>query len=364
MTPAVDAWQNVTMCATCGRESCEEHVAIDPLAFPEQELEDAVDVAAEGRELAKRGVPYLLEGVIPNLGMLGFIAAYAKVGKTTFTGALGDHVSMGRPFLDRETKRTKVLVLTAEDPPEYTAWLARHRTVEPGWMKYRRLPLVLTTQELRRVIATVQHYQFGLVMIASWQAVVRGLIRDENDNAGSVQVVENVKAAARESGVPWLIDAHSGKGEAQEDDADPSKAMRGASAAAGAADYTLSLRYANGPFGSQRRLSGKGRFVSFPPIVMDFDETTGLYTVTRGTGKSALNDTTWRLICDAGALDEIPRTAVEIARLIGVVPPSERPNGAQRRRVTDALAGRAEVGITQESRRGQKTTLYRRLEGC
>ena len=42
---------------------------------------------------------------------------------------------------------------------------------------------------------------------------MRGLIRDENDNAGAVRVVEDVKAAARASGVPWLIDAHSGKGE-------------------------------------------------------------------------------------------------------------------------------------------------------
>jgi hypothetical protein len=70
--------------------------------------------------------------------------------------------------------------------------------------------------------------------------VIRGLLKDENDNLGAVCIVENVKAAARQSGVPWLIDAHSGKGEDQSDDADPSKALRVASSAAGAADYTLS----------------------------------------------------------------------------------------------------------------------------
>ena len=66
-----------------------------------------------------------------------------------------------------------------------------------------------------------------------------------------------------------MIDAHAGKGEDQEDDADPTNAMRGASAAAGAADYMLSLRYAKGAFGTQRRLSGKGRFVNFAPITID-----------------------------------------------------------------------------------------------
>ena len=72
-----------------------------------------------------------------------------------------------------------------------------------------------------------------------WQAVVRGLVKDENDNAGAVMVVERVKAFTRTPEVPWLIDAHAGKAEDQTDDADPSKAMRGASGAAGAADYTL-----------------------------------------------------------------------------------------------------------------------------
>jgi len=97
---------------------------------------------------------------------------------------------------------------------------------------FRSGPLLLHPAGLAQVVATVKAHQFGLVLIASWQAVVRGLVRDENDNAGAVLVVENVKAAARESGIPWLIDAHSGKGEDQQEDADPSKAMRGASAAA------------------------------------------------------------------------------------------------------------------------------------
>src|SRR5699024_6510189 len=108
--------------------------------------------------------------------------------------------------------------------------------VTPGVLTFYRRSLVLDAATLARIVHTVQTGGYGLVLISSWQAVVRGLIKDENDNAGAVAVVEAVKAAARTTGVPWLIDAHSGKGEDQGDEADPSRAMRGASAAAGAAD--------------------------------------------------------------------------------------------------------------------------------
>jgi hypothetical protein len=224
-------------------------------------------------------------------------------------------------------------------------------------MTFRCKPLILDAGGLSDFCATVNQGGYGMVLISSWQAVVRGLIRDENDNAGAVRVVEDVKAAARATGIPWLIDAHSGKGEDQDDDADPSKAMRGASSAAGAADYTLSLRYGNGTFGTQRRLSGKGRFVSFAPIVMDFDAATSSYTVT-GSQKDVMRETTWRLICEVGALDDGPASVTEVAKKIGIA----KVTGAQRRRIADALAGRPDVGIVQESRRGQKTTLYQRLE--
>jgi hypothetical protein len=233
-------------------------------------------------------------------------------------------------------------------------------------MKFLRRPLILTAETLARITATVRAGGYGLVLIASWQAVVRGLIRDENDNAGAVGVVENVKAAARASNVPWLIDAHSGKGEDQTDDADPSKAMRGASAAAAAADYTLSLRYENGTFGTRRRFSGKGRFVSFAPIVMDFDPTMSTYTVAgasgaTGSSKDAYRETTWQLICETDALDTTPRSITEIAQRAGLIAKGARSTATQRRRVIEALKDRPEVGVVHELRRGQKTACYRRL---
>jgi hypothetical protein len=162
--------------------------------------------------------------------------------------------------------------------------------------------------------------------------------------------------------VPWLIDAHSGKGEDQSDDADPTKALRGASSAAGAADYMLSLRYANGAFGTQRRLSGKGRFVSFAPLVMDYDLTTGAYTVT-GSASEVTRESTWKLICEMGALSDEPRSMTDIARSIGMLRDGDRLSGGQRRQIRDALHDRPDVGIVQGVFRGQKTTRYQRLTG-
>ena len=228
-------------------------------------------------------------------------------------------------------------------------------------MIFRRKPLILAPRELEYLCAKVTRDRIGLVLIASWQAVVRGLIRDENDNAGAVQVVEAVKAATRKTGIPWLIDAHSGKGEDQDDEADPSKAMRGASAAAGAADYTLSLRYGNGTFGTKRRLSGKGRFVSFAPIVMDFDPQNSTYTAI-GSTKDVSRETTWRLICETDALaTDTGRSVTEIARRAGLVN-GEKLGGNHRKHIEGALRGRPDVVMAEEVIRGQKTSLYRRLE--
>jgi hypothetical protein len=321
-------------------------------------LADSTIVAAEGRHLAEVGVPYAVDGLVPAFGTLGASVAFTKVGKTTFAQQLGAAVATGATFLNRATRRVRVLVIAAEDPPEYTAWLARHLTVPPEWMTFYRRAIQLDRDGLADIAATVRAGRYGLVLIASWQAVVCTLVRDENDNAGAVRVVENVKAVTRATAIPWLVDAHSGKGEDQGDNADPSRAMRGASGAASAADYSLSLRYANGSFGTQRRLSGKGRFVSCPPIVIDYDERRGLFTVVEEADKNTLTETTWRLILESGALSSAPQSVDAIARAAGLVSASGRVNGHQRRQVRAALRGRDGIRATTETRRGKATTLF------
>jgi hypothetical protein len=324
--------------------------------LPPEGLADATDVAAEGRALAATGVEYVVDGIVPNYGMVGMNVAYAKVGKTTFGHALGAAVATGRTFLDRDVRQARVLALAPEDPPEYTAYLARHLSVPARVMTFYRGLIRFDDAGLDAIAATVTKGGYGLVQVSSWQAVVAGLVKDENDNAGAVAVVERVKAAARATGVPWLIDAHSGKGEDQSDTADPTRALRGASAAAGAADYMLSLRYADSPFSSQRRLSGKGRFVSLEPVLLEYDLTTGTFTAL-GDGKAVATESTWLRICEVGVLHGWASVDA-IAMAAGFVTQSGRVSGHSRRLVREALRGRG-LDSKTETRRGQQTTVYR-----
>src|SRR5262249_24920146 len=159
----------------------------------------------------------------------------------------------------------------------------------------------------------------GLVYVASFLAGVRGLVKDENDNVGMARVVGSLKVCARRMGVPVLVEAHAGKGENGNADADPTKALRGASAASAEPDFILSLkREGKGAFSTKRTLSGLGRFVSFSPITYDYDQKTGEITYLGESGPKAAIETDWRLIQETGALTTEWRSSSAIAKAAGI----------------------------------------------
>jgi len=326
-------------------------------------LDDANVVAAEGQKIEQDGIDYVVDGIVPDYGMLGFLVASAKVGKSSLGLFLAECVATGGEFLGREvTRARKVLVIAAEDPPEYVAYLARHLDVPPGQITFSRAPIQLNAEGLALIVATVKHGGYGLVIIASWQAVISTLVKDENDNAGSVAVVENVKLATRETKIPWLVDAHAGKSEDQTDDADPTKALRGASAAAGAADFMLSLRYAGrDTFATRRRLSGKGRFVQLSPMTIDYDLETGRYVVEEES-KSAHVETTWALIVETGALTDEWAGVAAIACRAGLATSANKATGSAKRAVSKALHGRPGVDRVEESIVGRTSWKFRRSQ--
>jgi len=313
-------------------------------------LIDSIDVAAEGRKIQDEGIQYVIEGIVPDYGMVGFIVAAAKVGKSSLGLALAQAVATGGEFLGRAVQQRRVLVIAAEDPPEYVAWMARHLTAPKGWITFARGPLQLNAEGLERIANTIAHGRYGLVLIASWQAVITSMVKDENDNAGSVVVVENVKRTAHASHVPWMVDAHAGNSEDQSDDADPTKALRGASSAAGAADFLLSLRYLEkGSFSTKRRLSGKGRFVNLETVTIEYELATGRYAVAdAAAGKSALAETTWAMILETGALDQEWAGVGTIAVRAGLCETSHGVNGGIRKKVYDALFKRPGVGCWKD----------------
>jgi hypothetical protein len=340
------------------------HPEPPPGTYP---IRDAADMAHWGRAIEQEGIKWVLDGMIPDYGLLGFIVGFAKTGKTTFGQTMGDAISKGEPFIGRATKRTRVLYIAAEDPPEYTAWIARGLNPIPGMMGFICESVILGPETLAKIAATVKAGRFGLVLIASWQAVIRELIKDENDNAGAAAVVERVKATVRLTGVPWLIDAHSGKDEKQENNADPLSSLRGASAAPAAADFLLWLRYyKKETFGTKRRLSGKGRFVSFEPLLLDYAPLSGAYSNlgTLGTPPDPKQDATWEKIDKSGALTTEPKTIYTILQEAGYTKVGERPDGGLRKKAQAALKDRPGVIVAHERRDRKLVTTYRRGESA
>ena len=113
-TPVTDDWRKEILPASSnGSKAARSRSATGIAGLDPTFLADAVDVIREGQELAQAGVRYTVDGIIPNYGMLGMLVAFAKVGKTTLGQAMAADVAMGRPFLDHETTRCRVL----EDPP-------------------------------------------------------------------------------------------------------------------------------------------------------------------------------------------------------------------------------------------------------
>ena len=321
-------------------------------------LDDVTIVVQEGLQIARDGVPYAVDGIVPALGMVGVQVAFSKVGKTTSGQQLGGAVACGTPFLGRATRPTRVLILAAEDPARV------HRLPRAASDGSARGPTDLLPAsdptEHRRTRTDRRHGTGGRLRPGPDRLMAIGgrnpdprRKRQRRRRAGD----GSGEGAARATGIPWLIDAHSGKGEDQRDDADPTRALRGASSAAGAADFILSLRYAGGPFGTKRRLSGKGRFVSFAPILMEFDPPTGTFTAL-GSTKTAMVETTWQTIVETGALTTTPQGASAIAVRAGLAPDVRSVSGGGRRHIDNALRKRPGVRIITESRGNRTHTKY------
>ena len=153
-------------------------------------LKDGTALILEGQQIAANGVPYVVQGMIPDYGMLGFLIGYAKTGKTTFSLRLAASVAMGQAFLDQPTQPRRVLFLAIEDPPEYTAYLARDLSVMPNTLSVYREPLTFSTKTLGDITATVRAGAYGLVLVASWQSAIAGFVKDENDNAGVNTIID------------------------------------------------------------------------------------------------------------------------------------------------------------------------------
>jgi len=337
---------DATDCSKCQRDSCPgDCERRNPIAFDLSALVSADTLIKEGRAILEAGVPYVVDGMIPAYGMVGFLVAGSKVGKTTTGLRLLSSISRGEEFLGLQVQRRKVLMLALEDPREYLAVLVAGAFKGGEDAHFYPRSLVLDEATLAALSAYVTAGGFELVYVATFLNAVRGLVKDENDNAGMVQVVNSIKQFARGIKVPTLIEAHAGKGEDLSDEADPVKALRGASAAAAEADYLLSLKRKGGGFSTLRTLSGLGRFVSFAPITFDYARATGDLVLIDSGDTTAAAETDWRLILEAGALSDTPQGAASIAVAAGWCETPREVTKPIRQRVDRALRRRDGVAV-------------------
>jgi hypothetical protein len=308
-------------------------------------------LAEEGRRLLAEGVPYVVEGLIPDLGMAGFMVAPPKVGKSTLGLLMACAVARGdHAFLGRRVRQKRTLYLALEDPREYLAVMIAQATKggEDAAAYSGYLPLESSTMD--RIGAEVEAGKYAFVYVATWTSWLAGAVKDENDNAGVARAAGMVKQLARWTGVPFLLEAHAGKGDDGGADADPVKMLRGASAGAGEIDYVLALRrHGPGGFTTKRTLRGLGRFVNSPPLTYDFDLATGELTLLAEGGKASV-ETDRLLLLETGAITTEPRSLSAIARAAGWAGASGETNAAIRARVRLAVKGWDAVRIETTKR--------------
>lgn len=287
-------------------------------------------------------VDWLWEGCLAR-GHITLISALAKAGKTTFVSHLFRSLQHGAPFLGRETRPTRTLVVSEESEAiwrgrrdalaldDHLHLLCRPMIAKPSvgdWLDF--------LNHVARCAAGFDAVAFDTIAaFAPW--------RDENDAAEIVTAVTplNVLTGA---GLAVTLFHHHGKADGGE-----GKAVRGSTALAGAVDIMLELRRFKPDDRDDRRrvLSGMGRFDEIPSEIV-------IALAEDGTGYSAEGD---RKAVRARELAEA------IARALPGGPPgataddihAELPEDLKPKRgdVMKALRGGADAGTWQSTGTGK-----------
>lgn len=341
---------------------------VDSLDHPVAESSTTAPAAAPRRrrlipwaELVEKGrdlqVNYVVQDLIPDMGVVGFIAGYAKAGKTTLGIEMMSAISRGDEFLGQESSRRRVLYLSLEDPEDYTAKMASLASKGGEDAFAFCEPLTLDDEGLKWMEETISAEKIGMVYVSTFMAAASGLIDNENDNAGVARVVLSMKESARRVGIPIIVETHAGRAQDKSVSADPILAVRGASAAAAHADFVISYRMRDeGGFGTKRVVSARGRFVDFNPTTIDFDKDTHAYTVLGQEVGDEVKAADLDHLTKTGALSATEqRDASTVAKIAGW-------EGRKRyRRVATACGPGSGVVRTDNGQSGNRRRVYYQL---
>jgi 5S rRNA maturation endonuclease (ribonuclease M5) len=221
------------------------------------------------------GVPpepnWLWEGYL-SPGALTLLAGRPKVGKTTLLFPLIAALEQGRPFLDRPTFATRVLMLSEEREQTLAEKRQLYLNGADPWLLMRHEQGGRSWPELvEQARVCCAEHEIGVLVVDTWDKWT-GLRGDDESKAGAViEALEPLMLAAGD-GLAVLIVAHQRKAAGKH-----GEAVRGSNAITGGVDVIVELERAPEELGRRMRvLRAESRFTATP------EELVGELTEERG----------------------------------------------------------------------------------
>ena len=197
--------------------------------------------------------PYLPEGA------LALLAAFMKVGKSTFAYALAIAVARGDRFLDGQTTQGGVLMLAVEEHPrDVKLRLGLFGLLSTDRVHVHTGPLDSSPATLKSIRDYIVEHNIRLVILDTLSRYWR--IEDENNNTQVIRALSPLLDLARETGATVLLVHHERKAGGAE-----GRSIRGGSALFGLVDQALILDRRDGGDRTQRILRTLGRYSESPP---------------------------------------------------------------------------------------------------
>jgi hypothetical protein len=235
--------------------------APDSLLSPKGEFEKERIFAPKGlNDLLNDRTPtitWVLQSYLPEGGLI-LLAAFPKVGKSTFAYHLAIAVARGEEFLGFATRQGAVLILAVEEHPrDVKVRLLKlgARPEDPIHVHVGQLDSNARTFSALTDFIRKEHIRLVILdtLAQFWQ------ISDENDNAQVLHRIAPFLTLARDTNAAVLLIYHERKMHG-----DGGRAIRGGSALLGAVDQALLLDHRQGGNSSQRILRSVGRYDDTP----------------------------------------------------------------------------------------------------
>jgi hypothetical protein len=208
------------------------------VAFPFQLVDAGDGWTKDPDKLSKFSDTPIIHGMLRRREV-GSIVGAAKTSKTWFTLALAIAVAEGRPFLERETVKTRTLYLDYELKPgtlqKRISMLSSTRPTNFFYQCLRGQSLTPTVEDLAEC---VKKNEIGLVVVDSLYRT--GWLTEENDNIITSRELAHLQRLVAETDCSILTVDHTAKGGGAERSA--VDAARGASSKGGFYDALLVLR--------------------------------------------------------------------------------------------------------------------------